>query len=105
MVLTVRVALTALAPVIAGGAETEHVGASTPPAGVLVTAQLKATLPVKPPLGVIVTVDVGLGPGDAIVIAVPLSANPGGAGTVTAEDVETGSTMPAASAAVIVMEY
>ena len=45
-----------------------------------VTAQLRATLPVKPPLGLIVMVDVPLGPGDAMVTAVLLSVKPGGGG-------------------------
>ena len=79
VVLIVSVAVTAADPVIAGGAVTEHVGASAPPVGPPVTAQLKATLPVKPPLGLIVMVDVTLGPGDAAVIPVLLSVKPGGA--------------------------
>jgi hypothetical protein len=46
-------------------------------------AQLRVTLPVKLPLGVIVMVDVPFVPGDAMVTAVLLSAKPGGAaGTV-----------------------
>jgi hypothetical protein len=80
----VSVAITAVAPVIAGGAVTEHVGTSTAPMGLPVTAQLRATLPVNPPLGLIVMVDVAFGPGDAMVTAVPLSVKPGGgAGTWT----------------------
>jgi hypothetical protein len=47
------------------------------------TAQLRATLPVKPPVGVIVMVEVPLGPGDAMVTAVLLSVKPGAAGTTT----------------------
>ena len=58
VVLMVSVAVTAVAPVIAGGAETEHLGASTAPMGLPETAQLKATVPVKPPPGLIVMVDV-----------------------------------------------
>ena len=78
------VAVTAVAPVITGGDATEHVGASASPAGPPVTAQLKATLPVKPPLGVIVMVDVAFVPGDAMVTAVLLSVKPvGTAGTLT----------------------
>jgi hypothetical protein len=79
VVLTVSVAMTAVAKVIAGGAVTEHVGASAPPVGPAVMAQLRTTVPVKPPLGVIVMVDVAFGPGDAIVTAVLLSVKPGGA--------------------------
>jgi hypothetical protein len=40
-------------------------------------AQVSATLPVKPPLGVIVMVDVALAPGDATLTGVALSANVG----------------------------
>jgi hypothetical protein len=54
------VAVTAKAPMIAGGPVTEHVGAPAPPFGPPVTEQLRATLPVKPPLGLIVMVDVSL---------------------------------------------
>ena len=83
VVLTVSVAVTAVAPVIAGGVVTEHVGASAPPMGPPVTAQLRATLPVKPPLGLIVMVEVPFGPGDAMVTAVLLKVKPGtGAGTL-----------------------
>jgi hypothetical protein len=40
-----------------------------------VTAQLRATLPVKPPVGLIVMVDVPLGPGDTMVTAVLLRSS------------------------------
>ena len=83
MVLTVSVAVTDAVPVVAGGAVTEHVGASVAPMGPPETAQLRATLPVKPPVGVIVIVDVPLGPGDVMVTAVLLSVKPGAAGTTT----------------------
>ena len=84
VVLMVSVAITAVTPVIVGGAVTEHVGVSTAPMGLPVTAQLRATLPVNPPLGLIVMVDVAFVPGDAMVTAVPLSLKPGrGAGTLT----------------------
>ena len=83
MVLTVSVAVTVAPPVVAGGAVTEHVGASAAPVGPPETAQLRATLPVKPPVGVIVMIDVSLGPGDAMVTAVLLSVKPGrAAGTL-----------------------
>ena len=77
VVLMVSVAVTAAGPVIAGGTVTEHVGASAPPVGPPVTAQLRATLPVKPPLGLIVMVEVAFGPGAAMVIPVLLSVKPG----------------------------
>jgi hypothetical protein len=50
VVLTVSVAVTDVPSAIAGGAVTEHVGASAAPIGPLETAQLRATLPVKPPV-------------------------------------------------------
>jgi hypothetical protein len=79
VVLTVSVAVTAAGPVIAGGVVTEHVGVSAPPVGPPVTAQLRATLPVKPPLGLIVMVDVPFGLSAAMVIPVLPSVKPGGA--------------------------
>ena len=79
VVLMVSVAVTAAGPVIAGGAVTEHVGASAPPVGPPVTAQLRATLPVKPPLGLIVTVEVLFGPGAEMVIPALVRVKPGGA--------------------------
>jgi hypothetical protein len=48
------------------------------------TAQLRATLPTKSPLGAMVIVEVPLGPADAIVTAAPLRVKLGGAaGTLT----------------------
>ena len=89
VVLMMSVAVTAEAPVIAGGAVTEHVGASDAPMGPPETEQLRATVPVKPPRGLIVIVDVPFGPGAAMVTAVLLSMKPGGAvgtaGTLTAK--------------------
>jgi hypothetical protein len=69
VVLTVSVAVPAVVPLIAIGEVTEHVGVSVPLVGE--TAQLKATLPVNPPPGVTVIVDVFplVAPGEAIVIA------------------------------------
>ena len=82
MVLTVSVPVTAVAPVIGGGAVTEHVGGSAAPMGPPLTAQLKDTLPVKPPLGMIDMVDVPLDPGAGITTAVLLREKlGGGAGT------------------------
>jgi len=77
VVLTVSVAVTAVVPVIAGGVVTEHVGTSAPPMGTPVTAQLRATVPLKPADGVMVIVDVALGPEVAMVTAVPLRAKLG----------------------------
>ena len=58
MVLMVRVDFTGPVPEIAAGWATEQVGASMAPAGLDVTAHASATLPVKPPLGVTVKVEV-----------------------------------------------
>ena len=81
-------AVTAVAPVIGGGAVTEHVGESAAPMGPPLTAQLRDTLPVKPPLGLIITVEVLFGPGAEMVIPALVSVKPGGtagtlAGTLT----------------------
>ncbi len=74
VVATVNVLVTAAVPVtLADVGENEHVGVLTAPVGEAVTAQLNATLPVKPLLGVTVSVDVPLAPGDAIAIAGALS--------------------------------
>jgi hypothetical protein len=101
VVLTVSVAVTGAPPVIAGGAVTEHVGASAAPMGPPEAAQLRVTLPVKPPVGVIVTVDVPLGPGAEMVTAVLLSVKPGAAGTTTVKLV-LAFKLPAAPVAVTV---
>lgn len=70
---------------------TKHVGASAPPAGPPETAQFRAMLPVRPPLGVIVMVEVPPDPGDAIVTAVLLNVKSGGAaGTWTVKLVVAG---------------
>jgi hypothetical protein len=80
VVLTVSVAVTAAVPVMAGGAAKEQVGRSTAVAGP-VTVQESATEPVKPPLGVIVIVEVPLTPGVAMLTVVLVSAKFGaGAG-------------------------
>jgi hypothetical protein len=86
VVLTMSAAATADVLLINSGVATEQLGALTAPDGLLVRAQLSATLPVKPPVGVIVIVEAPLAPGDAIVTPVLLSAKPGaatGGGTVT----------------------
>jgi hypothetical protein len=54
VVLTVSVAVTAPVPEIAVGAVAEQVGGSTADAGLAVTAQVSAKVPVKPPFGVTV---------------------------------------------------
>ena len=76
VVLTVSVVVTAVAPVIAGGDAVEHVGGSASPVGPPATEQLRATLPVNPPLGVIVIVDVADAPADAMVTAAPVIVKP-----------------------------
>jgi hypothetical protein len=83
VVLTVSTAVTAAAPVMAGGAATEQVGGSTAVVGP-VTVQESATEPVKPLLGLIVIVEVPLPPGVAMLTIVLVSAKLGaGAVTVT----------------------
>ena len=79
----VRVEVTAAAPEMAAGWETVHVGGSIAPAGLEVTAQATDTMPVKPPLGVIVTVEVALAPADATLAEVPLSVKRAGGLMVT----------------------
>ena len=73
VVLTVTVVVTAAVPVMAGGAATEQVGRSTAVAGP-VTVQENASLLEKPPLGVIVIVEVPLAPGEAMLTGVLVSA-------------------------------
>ena len=80
--MMVRFEVTAAVPDIEAGCEAVHVGGSIAPAGLVVMAQVTATAPVKPPLGVIVTVEVALEPADATVAAVPLSVNTAGGATV-----------------------
>jgi len=80
----VSVAVMAAVPVMAGGAATEQVGGSTAVAGPF-TVQESATEPAKPPLGMIVIVEVPLTPGVAMLTVVLVSAKLGaGAVTVTA---------------------
>jgi hypothetical protein len=59
------------------------VGRSCAPVGVLVTAAVSATLPVKPPLGVTVIVEVFpvVAPGDTVTV-VPLTVKLGGGGLI-----------------------
>jgi hypothetical protein len=73
VVETVRVAVPALAPVIMTGLVEPKltVGRSCAPTGLDVTAAVSVTLPVKPPLGVTVIVDVPLPPGLEILMLPP----------------------------------
>lgn len=71
----VKVAVTAFAPAMDGGWLTEQAGGSEALYGAVAMAQDKATGPVKPPLGVMVMVEVPLFPADGMVMAVPLRAN------------------------------
>jgi hypothetical protein len=77
VVLTMSVADTDDAVVIDIGAATEQLGTSTVP-GEPVTAQESITVPEKPPLGVIVIVEVPLAPGEVMLTGVLVSAKPGG---------------------------
>jgi len=82
----VRVAVPAVAPAMFTGLVEPKltVGGYTAPAGPEVTAAVRTTLPVKPPAGVTVIVEVFplVAPG-ATLTAVPLTAIPGGTGGVT----------------------
>jgi hypothetical protein len=79
VVLMVSDAVTAAAPEIAAGAAGKHVGVSTAPDGLSVTAQLNATVPENPPVGVTVMVEMPFAPGDAMLTAVLLSVQLGAA--------------------------
>jgi len=83
----VSVEVTAPVPEIAAGCVAEQVGILVAPVGLAVTAHVSATVPVNPPLGVTVIVEVALVPGDGTLTAVPLNVKLGvatGALTVTA---------------------
>ena len=86
VVLMVRVAVPAPAPVIFTGvvAPKLKVGESCAPEGPEVIEAVNATLPVNPPLGVIVTVEVlpDVAPGE-MVTAVPVIVRPGGVAVET----------------------
>jgi hypothetical protein len=77
------VEVTAPAPETTAGWAAVHVGGSIAPAGLEVRAQVNVTVPVKPPLGVTVMVEVALPPAAAIVAAVPLNVYTEGRFTVT----------------------
>jgi hypothetical protein len=69
----VSMEVTGVAPETAPGCATEQVGGSIAPVGLAVTAQARVTLPVNPPPGVTVMVEVPLAPGDAMLTAVPVN--------------------------------
>ncbi len=73
----VSMEVTGCVPEIAAGWLTMQVGALVAPAGPFETAHVSATLPVNPPLGVMVRFDVAEAPGANGLIALPLSANEG----------------------------
>ena len=73
----VSVEVTGCVPGIATDGATEQAGAVAP-AAPLATAQVSATLPVNPPLGVMVRLDVAEAPGAKGLMALPLNANVGG---------------------------
>jgi hypothetical protein len=75
--LMVSVEATALVPEIAAGWLTVQVGEAVAPAGPFETAHVNATLPVNPPLGVMVRFDVADPPGAKALMALPLIANEG----------------------------
>lgn len=81
VVLMVSVAVTGAVPEIDAAGNTEQVGISTVPAGLPVTAQVRATVPMKPPLGAMVIAEVPVAPGDAmlteVLLSVKLGAGPG----------------------------
>ena len=86
VVETVSVAVPPVAPVMLTGLVEPklRVGMSWAPLGLEVTAAVKATLPVNPPNGVIVTVDeLPVGAPGLTATAVPLMVKPGAAAAVT----------------------
>jgi hypothetical protein len=79
VVVTVNVDVTADAVVmLTEVGDSEQLGSSVAPVGAAVIAQVTATLPVNPPVGVTVTVDVPVAPWDAMVIAGALIVIPPG---------------------------
>ena len=86
VVVMVRVAVPAAVPIMLTGLVEPklRVGGYCAPTGLEVTAAVSATLPVKPPLGVTVIVEVlpVVAPGERDT-AVPAKVNPGGTACVT----------------------
>jgi hypothetical protein len=72
-VVKVSAAVTDAVPEMGAGWDTAQVGAPVAPAGLEVTAQARLTLPVKPPLGATVMVDVAAPPCVTVAGEVPLS--------------------------------
>ena len=77
MVLMVSVEVTAWVPEMAAGWETEQVGGATPPAGLLLIAQERETVPVNPPAGVIVMVEDAEPPAEMAAIGPPVKVKDG----------------------------
>jgi len=69
----VTIAVTAAEPLMGAGATAVQVGRYCAPVGLDVIAQASETVPVNPPLGVMVMVDEAGVPGITLVMAVPLS--------------------------------
>jgi len=81
---TVKVEFTAAAPAMVTEAGfREQVTGLVAPAGLVVTAQVRLTVPVNPFDGVAVTVDVPLDPWVMVIAPLLLKPNDGGALTVT----------------------
>jgi hypothetical protein len=74
-VLSVSVEVTAPVPEIAAGCVTEQVGESVAPDGPEAIAHVSATVPVKPPLGVTVMVELVDAPCATDAVALALNAN------------------------------
>jgi hypothetical protein len=74
--LMASVAATGPVPEMVAGCVTVQVGGSSVPTA-SVTAQVSATPPVKPPLGVTVIIEVPPVPGETMLIGVPLTTNVG----------------------------
>lgn len=73
----VSLEVTAWAPDMEAGWETLQVGGATAPAGLLVIAQERDTLPVNPPAGVIVMVEVADPPAAMAGMEPPVNVNEG----------------------------
>jgi hypothetical protein len=71
----VSVAIAEPVPEIAAGCVTEQPGAPVVPAGLEVTAQVRVTVPVKPPLGATVMAEVAVLPCGIVGGGIALSEN------------------------------
>ena len=78
VVLIVSVVVTGAVPEIVTGAEAEQLCKSVAFAGKTITAQVTPTDPVNPAAGVIVTVEVTVAPGDAMLAEVAVTVKLGG---------------------------